>query len=60
VRRIIVYGDRGRAADRLLATARDYLTADGRELVSRVPAHHDDWNDAWKAYQASAKVDPRS
>jgi putative DNA primase/helicase len=59
VRRIIVYGDRGRAADRLLAKARNYLTANGRELVSRVPAHHDDWNDAWKAYQASAKVDPR-
>ena len=60
VRRIIVYGDRGRAADRLLAKARNYLTANGRELVSRVPAHHDDWNDAWKAYQALAKVDPRS
>lgn len=60
VRRIIVYGDRGRAADRLLGKARNYLTANGRELVSRVPAHHDDWNDAWKAYQASAKVDPRS
>ena len=60
VRRIIGYGDRGRAADRLLAKARNYLTANGRELVSRVPAHHDDWNDAWKAYQASAKVDPRS
>lgn len=60
VRRIIVYGDRGRAADRLLAKARNYLTANGRELVSRVPAHHDDWNDAWKAYQASAKVDPPS
>ena len=60
VRRIIVYGDRGRAADRLLAKARNYLTANGRELVSRVPAHHDDWNDAWKAYQASAKVDPQS
>lgn len=59
VRRIIVYGDRGRAADRLLAKARNYLTANGRELVSRVPAHHDDWNDAWKAYQASAKVAPR-
>ena len=60
VRRIIVYGDRGRAADRLLAKARNYLTANGRELVSRVPEQHDDWNDAWKAYQASAKVDPRS
>ena len=49
VRRVIVYADRGRAADRLLAKARDHLTANGRELVSRVPEHHDDWNDAWRA-----------
>jgi hypothetical protein len=50
VRRIIVYADRGRAADRLLAKARDHLTANGRELISRVPEHHDDWNDAWRAH----------
>lgn len=49
VRRVIVYGDRGRAAERLLAKARDHLTANGRELISRVPEHHDDWNDAWRA-----------
>ena len=49
VRRVIVYGDRGRAAERLLDKARDHLTANGRELVSRVPEHHDDWNDAWRA-----------
>ena len=50
VRRVIVYGDRGRAAERLLEKARDHLTANGRELVSRVPEHHDDWNDAWRAH----------
>lgn len=50
VRRIIVYGDRGRAADRMMAKARDHLTANGRELVNRVPEHHDDWNDAWRAH----------
>lgn len=50
VRRVIVYGDRGRAAERLLEKARDYLTANGRELISRVPEHHDDWNDAWRAH----------
>lgn len=50
VRRIIVYADRGRAADRLLAKARDHLTANGRELISRVPEHQDDWNDAWRAH----------
>jgi len=50
VRRVIVYGDRGRPAERLLTKARDHLTANGRELVSRVPDHHDDWNDAWRAH----------
>lgn len=48
VRRVIVYGDRGRAAERLLEKAREHLTANGRELVSRVPEHHDDWNEAWR------------
>lgn len=49
VKRVIVYGDRGRAAERLLEKARAHLTANGRELVSRVPDSHDDWNDAWRA-----------
>lgn len=60
VRRVIVYGDRGRAADRLLKKAYDHLTANGRELVSRVPLHHDDWNDALRArLAASSKTDNR-
>ena len=50
VRRVIVYGDRGRAAERSLEKAREHLTANGRELVSRLPEHHDDWNDAWRAH----------
>ena len=49
VRRVIVYADRGRAAERLLEKARDHLTANGRELIPRLPPHHDDWNDAWRA-----------
>jgi hypothetical protein len=49
VRRVIVYADRGRAAERLLEKARDHLTANGREMICRVPEHHDDWNDAWRA-----------
>ena len=49
VKRVIVYGDRGRAAERLLEKAREHLTANGRELISRVPDIHDDWNDAWRA-----------
>lgn len=56
VRRITVYGDRGRAADRLLAKARDHLTANSRELVIHVPDHHDDWNDAWRAHHSSGPV----
>lgn len=53
VRRVVVYGDRGQAAERMLTKARDHLTANGRELVSRVPEHHDDWNDAWRARNAN-------
>lgn len=49
VRRIIIYGDRGRAAERLLTKARAHLAANGRELVSRIPEKHADWNDAWRA-----------
>ena len=49
VRRVIVYGDRGRAAERLLEKARDHLGANGREVLCRVPEHQDDWNDAWLA-----------
>lgn len=55
VRRVIVYGDQGRAAGRLLEKAREHLSADGRELISRVPDDHDDWNDAWKARLALAE-----
>ena len=56
VRRVIVYADRGRAADRLLEKARDHLTANGRELIVRIPERHDDWNDAWKAHLSAASV----
>ena len=49
VRRVIVYADRGRAAERLLEKARDHLTGNDRELVVRVPDRHDDWNVAWRA-----------
>ena len=49
VRRVIVYGDRGKAAERLLEKAHEHLGANGREVVSRVPEYHGDWNDAWRA-----------
>jgi len=57
VRRVIVYGDRGRAAARLLAKARAHLGADGRELINRIPACNDDWNDAWRARRSQASSD---
>ena len=50
VRRVIVYGDRGQAAERLLEKARDHLTAGGRDLISRIPRRYNDWNDAWRAH----------
>lgn len=50
VRRVIVYGDRGRAAERLLGKACTHLAANGREVINRVPEHHNDWNDAWRAH----------
>lgn len=57
VRRVIVYGDRGRAAERLLEKARDHLSLNGRELICRVPEHHDDWNDAWGERLKMTKTD---
>jgi len=53
VRRIIVYADRGEAAERLLGKAREHLIAGGRELVPQVPKMHKDWNDAWRAHLRS-------
>ncbi len=51
VRRVIVYADRGRAAERLFEKARDHLAAGGREVVNRPPpGGFDDWNDAWRAH----------
>jgi putative DNA primase/helicase len=51
VRRVIVYSDRGRAAERLLNKAHEHLTSNNRELITRVPELHNDWNDAWRAYR---------
>ena len=59
VRRIVVFGDRGRAAERLLAKARSHLTANGRELIVRVPDHHDDWNDAWRSHVRRCAAESR-
>lgn len=49
VKHIILYGDRGEAAARGLERARAHLTMSGRTLELRLPDHHADWNDAWRA-----------
>jgi putative DNA primase/helicase len=50
VRRVIVYSDRGVAAERLFDKAREHLAANGRDVVNRPPPDgHKDWNDAWRA-----------
>ena len=53
VKRIIVYGDRGAAAAAMLKKARPHLTANGREVVLRLPERHADWNDAWRVRRAA-------
>jgi putative DNA primase/helicase len=52
VRRVIVYADRGKAAETLFAKSLDHLQDNGREVINRAPPHHDDWNDAWRAHIA--------
>lgn len=52
VRRVIVYGDRGKPAEAGLERARDHLVANGRVLEVRLPERYDDWNDAWRGRQA--------
>jgi putative DNA primase/helicase len=60
VRRVIVYGDRGPAATRLFAKSLDHLSANGREVINRVPPRHDDWNDAWRAHLVTALAAPKT
>ncbi|MCY1166317.1 Toprim domain protein [compost metagenome] len=56
VRRVIVYSDRGRAAERLFAKSRDHLAGNGREVINRPPPEgFDDWNDAWRAHLRSTE-----
>jgi len=53
VRRVIVYSDRGVAAERLLEKAWDHLAANGREVVDRPPPEpFGDWNRALMASRA--------
>jgi hypothetical protein len=50
VRRVTVYSDRGRTAERLFEKARDHLAANGREVINHPPPDgFDDWNDVWRA-----------
>ena len=56
VKRVIVYGDRGRAASVMIEKARAHLEANDRELIIRIPQRHDDWNDAWRAKLAATGI----
>ena len=60
VRRVIVFADRGRAAERLLVKAHDHLIGNGRELVVRTPEQYNDWNDAWRAHLRDAEPSTNS
>jgi hypothetical protein len=46
VRRVIVFGQRNKAAKACLARAMDHLSANDRRVEEWLPADHDDWNDA--------------
>ena len=61
VRRLIIYADRGRAAERLFQKAREHLAAAGREVINCPPPEgFDDWNDAWRAHLGATRHDPSS
>jgi putative DNA primase/helicase len=59
VRRVIVYADRGDAAERLFKKSLDHLSGNGREVINRVPPKHDDWNDAWRAHLIKGLAKPK-
>ncbi len=46
VRRVIVFGQRNKAAKICLGRAREHLAANGRVVEEWLPSEHDDWNDA--------------
>ena len=46
VRRIIVFGQRNKAAKACLARAGEHLADNGRRVEEWLPSHQDDWNDA--------------
>lgn len=46
VRRVIVFGQRNKAAKICLGRAREHLAAKGRLVEEWLPSEHDDWNDA--------------
>lgn len=50
VKRIIIFGDHGPAAEAALGRALPNLEGNGREVVVRLPDHAGDWNDAWRSH----------
>ena len=45
VHQIIIYSQHGAEAERAVARATPHLTANGRELLVKLPPHDGDWND---------------
>lgn len=42
---VVIYSQHGGEAARAIARATPHLTANGRQLVSKLPPHPGDWND---------------
>lgn len=42
---VVIYSQHGGEATRAIARATPHLTANGRQLVSKLPPHAGDWND---------------
>ena len=49
---VVIYSQHGVEAERAIARATPHLTANGRQLVSKLPPHAGDWNDLLRAVRA--------
>lgn len=49
---VVIYSQHGGEAERAIARATPYLTANGRQLVSKLPPHAGDWNDLLREVRA--------
>ncbi|WP_240886333.1 toprim domain-containing protein [Sphingomonas sp. SFZ2018-12] len=52
VHTVVIYSQHGREAARAIERATPHLTANGRQLVSKLPPHAGDWNDLLRAIRS--------